>query len=97
MYDRVIWPEQYGPKTSAIYALNDIDVRASPEVVWRLLVDAENWSTYFPPEDQVKILSGERELARGTKYSRVTVGFPTLPLSRCCRYSTGNNLRFQPR
>ena len=84
MYDRVIWPEKYDPKTPAIYALNDIDVRASPEVVWRLLVDAENRSTYFPPEEQVKILSGERELARGTKYSRVTVGFPmNLVVTEC--------------
>jgi hypothetical protein len=48
-------------------------------VVWKLLVDAENWSSYFPAEDQVKILSGEPELALGTKYSRVTVGF-SLPL-----------------
>jgi hypothetical protein len=29
IYDRVIWPEKYDPKTSAIYALNDIDVKAS--------------------------------------------------------------------
>jgi hypothetical protein len=28
MYDRVIWPENYDPKTSAIYALNDIAVKA---------------------------------------------------------------------
>ena len=28
MYARVIWPEKYDPKTSAIYALNDIDVKA---------------------------------------------------------------------
>jgi uncharacterized protein YndB with AHSA1/START domain len=76
MYDHVIWPERFDPKTWAIYALNDIDVKAPPEVVWRLLVDAENWSSYFPPEDQVKILSGESELALGTEYSRVTVGFP---------------------
>jgi uncharacterized protein YndB with AHSA1/START domain len=76
MYDKVIWPEGYSPKTSAIYALNDVDVQAPPEVVWQLLVDAENWSSYFPPEDQVKILSGERELALGAKWSRVTVGFP---------------------
>jgi hypothetical protein len=26
----VIWPEKYDPKTSAIYALNDIDVKAPP-------------------------------------------------------------------
>jgi uncharacterized protein YndB with AHSA1/START domain len=75
MYDRVIWPRRYDPKTSAIYALNEIDVKAPPEVVWKLLVDAENWSSYFPAEDQVKILTGEPELAVGTRYSRVTVGF----------------------
>jgi hypothetical protein len=26
----VIWPEKYDPKTSAVYALNDIDVKAPP-------------------------------------------------------------------
>ena len=84
MYDRVIWPERYSPKVSAIYALNDIDVKAPPEVVWKLLVDAENWSRYFPAEDQVKILSGGRELALGTRYSRVTVGFPmSLVVTEC--------------
>ncbi|RWC32727.1 MAG: SRPBCC domain-containing protein [Mesorhizobium sp.] len=76
MYDHVIWPERYDPGMSAIYALNDIDIKAPPEVVWKLLVDAENWLSYFPAEDQVKILTGEAELALGTRYSRVTVGFP---------------------
>jgi uncharacterized protein YndB with AHSA1/START domain len=75
MYNHVNWPHQFDPKISAIYALNEIDVNAPPEVVWKLLVDAKNWSSYFPAEDQVKILSGEPELALGTKYSRVTVGF----------------------
>jgi uncharacterized protein YndB with AHSA1/START domain len=75
MYDHVIWPLPFDPKTSAIYALDDIDVNAQPEVVWKLLVDAENWSSYFPAEDQVKILTGEPELELGTKNSRVTVGF----------------------
>jgi predicted SnoaL-like aldol condensation-catalyzing enzyme/uncharacterized protein YndB with AHSA1/START domain len=76
MYNHVIWPHEFDPKTAAIYALNDIDVNAPPEAVWKLLVDAENWSSYFPAENQVKILTGEPELAFGTKYSRVTVGFP---------------------
>jgi len=62
MYNHVIWPEQYDPRHSAIYALNDIDVKAPPEVVWKLLVDAKNWWSNFPPEDQVEILSGEPEL-----------------------------------
>ena len=84
MYNHVIWPHQYDPKTSAIYALNDIDVNAPPKVVWKLLVDAENWSSYFPPENQVKILSGERELALGTRYHRITIGFPMSPIVTEC-------------
>jgi uncharacterized protein YndB with AHSA1/START domain len=76
MYSHVRWPQQYDPRRSAIYALNDIDMNAPPEVVWRLLVDAEKWSSDFPAEDQVKILTGAPELMLGTKYSRVTVGFP---------------------
>lgn len=76
MYDHVIWPERYDPKISAIYALNDIDVKAPAEVVWKLLIDATNWYLYFPAEDQVEILSGEKGLAMGTRYSRVTVDYP---------------------
>lgn len=76
MFNHVIWPEQYDPRISALYALNDIDIKAPPDVVWRLLVDAHNWSSYFPPEDQVQILSGGSELQLGTRYSRVTVGYP---------------------
>ena len=84
MYNHVIWPHKYDPKTSAIYALNDIDVNAPPEVVWKLLVDAENWSSYFPAENQVKILTGEPKLALGTKYSRVTIGFLMNPIVTEC-------------
>jgi uncharacterized protein YndB with AHSA1/START domain len=80
MYNHVIWPEPYDPSHSAIYALNDLDMKAPPEVVWKLLVDAKNWSSHFPPEDQVEILSGEPELTLGTKFHRVTVGYPMSPI-----------------
>jgi uncharacterized protein YndB with AHSA1/START domain len=80
MYNHVIWPKEFDPKISAIYALNDIDVKASPEVVWKLLIDAKNWASHFPPENQVEILSGEPELALGTKFHRVTVGYPMSPI-----------------
>lgn len=75
MYNKVKWPADQHPKVSAIYALNDIDIKAPAEVVWRLLIEAEKWVSYFPPEDQVKISSGEKDLALGTKWSRVTVGY----------------------
>lgn len=79
MLDKVKFPPEHDPKVSSLYALNEIDVNAPPETVWRLLVEAENWSSYFPPENQINILGGERELGMGTKYTRVTVGH----LMRC--------------
>ena len=76
MLDHVTYPPEYDPRISPIYALNEIDVKAPAEVVWKLLVDAENWSGYFPPENQVRIDADGSELALGTKYSRVTIGSP---------------------
>jgi hypothetical protein len=50
MYDHVIWPLLFDPKTSAIYALNDIDVNAQPEVVWKLLSTPRIGRATFPPK-----------------------------------------------
>ena len=80
MYDHVIWPEQYDPKISAIYALNDIDVKAPPEVVWKLLVEAKNWVSYFPDEKEVELPDGANELALDMTYTRVTIGFRMHPV-----------------
>jgi uncharacterized protein YndB with AHSA1/START domain len=76
MLDHVTYPPEYDPRVSAIYALNETDVKAPPEVVWRLLVEATRWHEYFPCEDQVRLPEGETELAPGTRFTRVTVGFP---------------------
>ena len=76
MLDHVVYPPRYDPRISPIYALNEIDVKASADVVWKLLVDAKNWSRFFPPEDRVSILGGEPGLALGTRWTRVTIGFP---------------------
>jgi uncharacterized protein YndB with AHSA1/START domain len=75
MLDHVVCPAEYAPRVSAIYALNEADVKA-PEMVWRLLVEAEHWSSYFPPENKVRLLDCASELALGTRFRRVTVSFP---------------------
>ena len=75
MLEKVAFPPEHDPRVSALYALNEIDVNAPPEVVWKLLVDAEDWSRTFPPEDRISILGDESELHLGTRFTRVTVGF----------------------
>ena len=47
MLDHVIYPPQYDPRISPIYALNEVDVKAPAAAVWRLLVDAGNWFRCF--------------------------------------------------
>ena len=87
MLDHVIYPPEFDPRISAIYALNEIDVKAPAAVVWKLLVEAETWSNYFPPENQVKLPAGQTELSLGTRYSRVTIGSLMHPVSGCCSSS----------
>jgi hypothetical protein len=45
-------------------------------VVWKLLVDAKNWLSYFSAEDQAKIQTGDLKPALGTTFPRVKAGFP---------------------
>jgi uncharacterized protein YndB with AHSA1/START domain len=84
MLDHVIYPPEYDPRISPIYALNEIDVKAPPEAVWKLLVEAENWASYFPPEDQVKLPDGVKELTLGTHYTRMTIGYKMFPIVTEC-------------
>lgn len=76
MYNHVNWPHQYDPRRSAIYALNDVDVKAPPEVVWKLLIDAHNWSKFYPHAKDVKIVTREPVLALGARYTWKTADIP---------------------
>ncbi|WP_420006350.1 SRPBCC family protein [Arenibacterium sp. LLYu02] len=75
MLDKVIFPADHDPRVSSLYALNEIDAKAPIETVWKMLVEAETWFEHFPPENQIEILDGGRELVEGTRFTRHTVGF----------------------
>jgi hypothetical protein len=52
----VIWPEKYDPKTSAIYALNDIDVK--PMKI-RIIIVATCAALVFSMTGPVSVRDGE--------------------------------------
>ena len=74
MYRHVRWPEEYDPRHSPIYAFNDVDIKAPSAVVWGLLIDAHNWSKFYPHAKDVKIVTGEPALALGARYTWNTAG-----------------------
>jgi uncharacterized protein YndB with AHSA1/START domain len=39
MYEIIKWPEELAPSRSPIHFTNELEVTASPETIWSLLVD----------------------------------------------------------
>jgi hypothetical protein len=59
MSNRVIYPDQNDPRRSHIHALNEVDIKAAPEAIWKLLIDAEDYSSFYPHAKEVKIVTGK--------------------------------------
>lgn len=53
--DRINWPARYGPDRSEFFVHNEIDVAASPEVVWAELVAAEAWPGWYEGAADVRV------------------------------------------
>jgi hypothetical protein len=43
----IYWPSEFNPKVSKFYVYNEININASPETVWNILIDAKKWHTYY--------------------------------------------------
>ena len=54
---QVIWPEPYRPSYSAVFVHNEIVIPAPPEQVWRWLVRAEHWPSWYTNSADIHFLS----------------------------------------
>jgi uncharacterized protein YndB with AHSA1/START domain len=43
MYEVIKWPEEMAPSRSPLHFTNELEVAASPETIWSLLVDPKAW------------------------------------------------------
>lgn len=43
----IYWPDSYMPEESKFFVHNEIDINASPEIVWSVLIQADEWETYY--------------------------------------------------
>ncbi|MCC5944710.1 MAG: DinB family protein [Bernardetiaceae bacterium] len=41
------WPQDFDPQKSKFYIYNEIDIHASPQEVWDILIDAKQWHTFY--------------------------------------------------
>jgi hypothetical protein len=53
-WEAIEWPEDMVPSRSPIHFTNELEVAASPETIWFLLVDPNAWLSFYPGVDHVQ-------------------------------------------
>ncbi|MGP4008530.1 SRPBCC domain-containing protein [Streptomyces sp. 4N124] len=74
MFEAIDWPEGLAPSRSPIHFTNELEVEASPETIWSLLVDPQTWPTYYPGVEHVQLLDGHDSLRLGTRFETNLAG-----------------------
>lgn len=69
------WPEKYEPAKSKFHVQNEIEIMASPEKVWQILIEAPNWRLFYRGAKNVQIVdSNEIYLTSQSAFNWQTMG-----------------------
>jgi uncharacterized protein YndB with AHSA1/START domain len=74
MYEIIKWPEDMAPSRSPIHFTNELEVAASLETIWSLLVDPKAWPSFYPGVEHVELLDGHDSLRLGTRFETNLAG-----------------------
>ncbi|WP_113891168.1 SRPBCC family protein [Roseiarcus fermentans] len=66
---RIVWPRQHSPSSAVVFAHNTVDIRASPQRVWSLLIDCVAWPRWYKHCSDVSILRGGAALQAGANFA----------------------------
>ena len=55
---RIIWPPGHSPASSIVFAQNIIEIAATSETVWSLLIDCVKWPLWYKHCSDVSVISG---------------------------------------
>src|SRR3984957_13794804 len=70
------WPKGLEPRNVDVFVHNEGWIDAPPAVVWKNLVDASQWPTWYSNSADVQIEGGHDTLAQGVAFRWKTFGFP---------------------
>ncbi|MGW2512297.1 SRPBCC domain-containing protein [Streptomyces scopuliridis] len=74
VFEAINWPEAMAPSRSPIHFTNELEIEASPETIWSLLVDPQAWPTFYPGVEHVQLLDGHDSLRLGTRFETNLAG-----------------------
>lgn len=76
---RIVWPAEHPPASSMVFAQNVIEIVATPDTVWALLIDCVKWPLWYKHCSDVSIVRGGPLLSANTKFRFKTLGFYFAP------------------
>lgn len=53
--DTIEWPTAYKPEEANFFVHNSIEIKAAPSTVWNILIEAEQWPSYYDGAENVKV------------------------------------------
>ena len=63
--ERIIWPPGHSPASAVVFTHNSVEVRASPERVWSVLIDCIAWPSWYKHCSDVSLIEGGSLLQAG--------------------------------
>jgi uncharacterized protein YndB with AHSA1/START domain len=73
--NHIQWPKGFETENCSVHVHNELEITASPEVVWAWLIRAQLWPTWYPNSANIEFLFGQPpDLALGTKFRWKTFG-----------------------
>ncbi len=70
------WPEDFSPQNADLFAHNELLIHASAEKIWKHLIEAPKWSTWYPNSANITIVNGGDMLQSNSVFRWTTFGLP---------------------
>jgi uncharacterized protein YndB with AHSA1/START domain len=68
------WPSEYEPAKATFFVHNEIEIQASPEAVWEILIAAEKWPEWYEGASDVRTPDAQGLLRKGQTFQWNTMG-----------------------
>ena len=59
--NKFAWPEEYEPAQSKFYVSNEIEIQADEEKVWKILINALEWESWYEGAKNLSLLNHEAQ------------------------------------
>ena len=70
------WPAEFAPGHVDVFLHNQVEIHASPRIVWENLVAAGQWPSWYANSSDVQIQGSAGSLKLGSRFLWRTFGFP---------------------